>query len=273
MSKAKTLRQSKEARRRALIYVKAWIPTMTVVLLLIAMFIPSLRYTVAGSPTKEVISESELLSNTWTTARQALFGGGEWQKTELGFAKASFYTMLLSIALFVISAAMSLWGSIGATRYYLNPKREGREHAVYRTFFSRPLIVGYQLLMLPLLAFPRMMVWFYSELLFYPTLLNLTFPEPLMIGIALLILEIVLTLTVKKWEMGMKLDVFEDPRRSQENEEIDEMDAEREAPHFETEAEQKNYEMNEKMREEQLEKIRKLLSRDDEQDKEDKGNT
>ena len=271
MSKAKTQRQRKEARRRALIYVKAWLPTLTVVLIMIAMFIPCLRYTVAGAPTKEVISEAELISSTWTTLRDALFGGGDWENRELGFSKASFYTMLVSVMLFVISAAMAVWASVGATRYYTNPKRGGKEHAIYRTFFSRPLIFGYQLLMLPLLAFPRMMVFFYKELLFYPTILNLTFPEPLIIGIVLLVLGLVLTLTVKKWEMRMGLDVFADPRRREETEETDEVDEVYEAPRFETEAEQKNYEMNEKMREEQLERIRKLLSRDD--DNEDKGNT
>ena len=119
--------------------------------------------------------------------------------------------------------------------------------------------------MLPLLAFPRMMVFFYQKLLFYPTTLNLAFPEPLIIGIVLLILGVVMTLTVKKWETGMKLDVFADPRRREVAKETDEVDEVHEAPQFESEAEQKNYEMNEKMREEQRERIRKLLSRDDKQ--------
>ena len=270
MSNAKTLRQRKEARRRALIYFKAWLPTLTVVLILVAMLLPCLRYTIAGTGTKEPISEATLLSNTWETTRGAIFGDGKWQKTELGFAKASFYTMLVSIVLFVISAAMSVWGSIGATRYYLNPRREGREHAIYRTFFSRPLLFGYQLLMLPLLAFPRIIVLFYQELLFYPTILNLTFPEPLIIGILLLILNLVLTLAAKKWERRMALDVFGSPKQTEEPDELETYEEVRALDELD-EDEQKHYEMNERVRAEQMERIRKLLARDDED--QDKGTT
>ena len=270
MSKAKTIRQRKEARRRALIYIKAWFPVLTVALILIAMLIPCLHYTVAGSGTKEPISEMTLLSNTWSTARNALFGGGDWQRTELGFAKASFYTLLVSILLFIASVAMAIWASVGATRYYLNPKREGKEHTLYRTFFSRPLLFGYQLLMLPLLAFPRVIVSFYKNLLFYPTVLNLTFPEPLMIGVALLVLHLVLMVTSKKWETRLEMDVFADPRRASEAEQSDVLDEEYYAPHFENEVEKRQYEMNEKMREEQMERIRKLLSRNDEDDEQEK---
>ena len=266
MSKAKNARQRKEARRRALIYIKAWMPVLTVVLVLIAMMIPCLRYTVAGTGTMEPISEMELLSNNWSATREALFGGGDWKKTDLGFAKVSFYTMLVSIVLFLLSAGMAIWASVGATLYYRNPKRAGGGHAVYRTFFSRPLIIIYQLLMLPLLAFPRMMVFFYKSLLFYPTILNLTFPEPLMIGAVLLIAHVALMITAKKWETRMQMDVFDDPRRAQKSEESDALDEEREEVRFESEEEQKHYEMNEKMREEQLERIKKLLSRDDEQE-------
>lgn len=265
MSNAKTARQRKEARRRALIYIKAWLPVITVVLLLIAMFVPCFRYTVAGTGTMETISEATLISNLWERARNVLFGGGSWKNNEIGFAKASFYTMLFSIALFVISAAMSLWGAIGATRYYRNPRRGGREHAIYRTFFSRPLLFGYQLLILPLIAFPRVMIFFYEKLLFYPTVLNLTLPEPLMLGIALLVLHLVLMLTAKKWEARMEMDAFADPNASSKTEESDGLDVEDEAPSFfESENEQIPYEMSKKMREEELERIRKLLSRDDE---------
>lgn len=267
MRNQKRLRQRKEARCRALIYLKAWLPTITVVLLLVAMLIPCLRYTIAGTGTKEPISEATLLSNTWETTRGALFGDGKWQKTELGFAKASFYAMLVSVVLFGLSAAMSVWASVGATRYYLNPRREGKEYAVYRTFFSRPLLFGYQLLMLPLLAFPRIIVLFYQELLFYPTILNLTFPEPLIIGILLLILNLSLTLAAKKWERRMSLDVFASPKQKEEPDELENY----EEPRFLSEEERQTYEMNEKVREEQMERIRKLLARDDED--QDKGTT
>ncbi len=259
MSKAKTARQRKEARRRGLIYLKAWLPTLTVLLLLIAMLIPCLRYTVAGTGTKEPISEVTLLSNSFTTARGILFGEGDWEKNEIGYAKASFATVLVSIALFLVSAAMAIWASIGATRYYLNPERAGREHAIYRTFFNRPLLFVYQLLMLPLLAVPRLNVLYFQKLLGYPTILNLTFPEPIMIGIVLLILHLVLMNVTKKWERRMGLDAFAAPN-FREEEESDEETEDYEAPHFASDAERETYEMNERARAEQLERIRTMLS-------------
>lgn len=260
MSKAKTIRQQKEARRRVLLILKAWLPVATVLLLLVAMAIPALSYTVKGTGELDAISEWTLLSNTWKTSRAALFGTGDYSEIELGFSKACFAAVLISSILALISVGLLLWSAVGATRYFLRPNEENRERALYRTFFNRPLLFFYQLLLFPLLAFPRVIVWFYQDMMFYPTVLDLTFPEPLMIGAALLVLWVIATLAMRTWERNMGLDPFLSSRLAEEEEE-----EEKSEPEFLSEEDRKIYEMQEKTRAEQLEKIRKLLSQDENQ--------
>ncbi len=256
MSKAKTIRQKKEARRRVLLYIKAWLPVVTVVLLMVAMAIPALQYTIMGVGQREAISEWELLSNSWTTSRATLFGKGDFSVQELGFSKACFWTVLISSILSLVSVGLSVWSAVGATRYLSEPKREDKQSALWRTFFTRPLLFVYQLLLLPLVAFPRIIVWFYQDMMFYPTVLDLTFAEPLMIFGGLLVLWLVATLMMRKWERSMGLDPFADPLRERETEE-----EEAYVPQFSNEEEKKIYEMKEQSREEQMAEIRKLFSK------------
>ena len=263
MSKAKTIRQKKEARRRVLLYIKAWLPVLTVVLLIVAMAIPALQYTIMGLGQRAVISEWELLSNSWDTSRETLFGKGDASVQELGFSKACFWTVLISSILALISVGLSVWSSVGATRYFLYPKKENRERAIYRTFFNRPLLFVYQLLLLPLVAYPRIIVWYYQDMMFYPTVLDLTFPEPLIIFGVLLALWLSATVAMRKWERRMALDPFADPLREKEKEEREEEAYE---PQFSSEEEERIYEMQEKSREEQMAQIRKLFAKDENQD-------
>ncbi len=268
MSKAKKLWKKKEERRRTLLYIKAILPTLTVLFLLVAMAIPCLTYTVKGTGTLEPISEWTLLSNTWETSRLTLFGTGDASEQELGFSRACFLTVLISAILAILSVGLSVWSSVGAVRYLQHPEKETKERAIYRTFFNRPLLFFYQLLLLPLLSFPRIIVSFYDNMMFYPTTLKLSFPEPLMIGVGLLVLWIAFTVGMRKWERTMELDPFADPHRPKEE---DEEESAYE-PKFLNEEEKKLYEMQEKSREEQLERIRRMFShQEDEKDEENQG--
>lgn len=265
MRKSKMIRQQKAARRRRLLYLKAWLPTITVAILFVAMAIPCLSYTVKGTEPFGAISEWKLLSNVWNTSRTALFGTGDFSEIELGFSRACFLSLLIAAALALISVGMSVWSTVGAIRYFQKPEEESRERAIYRTFFNRPLLFVYQLLMLPLIAFSRVIIWYYQDMMFYPTTLKLTFPDPLIIGAVLLVLWIVATVGMRQWERSMGLDPFAASRPVEE-----EVEEEVEAPLFSNEEEKKIYEMQEKTREEQLERIRKLLSHDDADEQEHK---
>ena len=165
MSKATALRKKKEARRRVLLYIKAWLPTLIAVLILVAMAIPCFQYTYIASiegidRERVAISEWTLLSNTWSTSRMALFSGAYYDEAEIGFSRACFVTVLISAVLALISIGFSVWSSVGATRFLRHPQRQDTERALYLAFFNRPLLLVYQLLWLPLLAFPRIIVGF-----------------------------------------------------------------------------------------------------------------
>ena len=265
MKKSNLLRQQKTARHRRLLYLKAYLPTITVAILLVVMAIPCLSYTVRGVQSFGAISEWRLLSNVWNTSRTALFGTGDFSEIELGFSRACFLSLLISAALALISVGMSVWSTVGAIRYFQKPEEETRERAIYRTFFNRPLLFVYQLLVLPLIAFSRVIVWYYQDMMFYPTTLKITFPDPLIIGTVLLVLWLVATVAMRKWERSTGLDPFAASCPVEE-----EVEEEIEAPRFSNEEEKQVYEMQEKTRAEQLERIRKLLSHDDADDQEHK---
>ena len=119
---------------------------------------------------------------------------------------------------------------------------------------------------------------FYDNMMFYPTTLALSFPEPLMIGAVLLLLWVGATVGMRKWERAMGLDPFADPHRPKEEDE-EEIVGE---PNFLNEEEKKLYELQEKSREEQLERIRQMFSHmkeeeneeneENEEDEENQGN-
>ena len=261
MKKQLTIKQ-KNARASAWIRAKNLYPFLMILLILISLAIPCLRYTTAEG-TNETISQWELMGNSWEQSRQYLFGGGEQTSGNMLFCRAVLGTLIgFSLAFFVGAAAL-VFAAVGALCYMGTPMWQGTGRALYLTLFpNRVAVCLWGALMLPLLTFPRLLICFYQRYFYYKVLLNVTFVEPMVIGGVLFVLFLVSVIGFAKWEERMELSPF--PKKKQRG--LPDPAAEESQEDESFTADPAEDEMTRRAREEQIERIRRLLDKTGEVD-------
>ena len=249
-----------QERARAWIIAKNLFPFAMILLILISLFIPCLRYTTADTGTGETISQWELMGNSWEQSRQYLFGNGEQSSSNTLFCRAVLGTLIGTFISFLLGAVATVLSAAGALYYIKNPEWRGTGRALYLTLFGgRVFSLLWSVLLLPLLTFPRILISFYERYYHYRVLLNVTFPEPMVIGGVLFLLLIGLTVGFAKWEERMGLSPFPKKKQRGMPEASEESD---DSPVFDEEED----EMTRRAREEQMERIRRLLDKTEERD-------
>lgn len=251
-------KERKQRFRRGWIRFRYLFPLAAILLTAATLFIPCLRFTTADTGTGEAISVAELMKNAWDQVRTYLFATAEQQEATVAFSQSVLITLIVLWLLFLLGTAATVWVTIGAFRHFSDPEGSGTDRILFRTVFPNRIVACvYRGLTLPLLLFPRILVLFYENILHYTVLLNLTFPEPIIFGGILFLAELVLVAVFSPMETVANMNPYR-KRRRQIGIEEDEAEAE-ETPVFQTEAEQKQYELLERSRAEQAERIRKLL--------------
>ncbi|MBQ9086946.1 MAG: hypothetical protein IJY47_07140 [Clostridia bacterium] len=259
----KTLsKKQREARRRAWILARYIYPIVMVVLVAVSLCIPCMRYTTADTGTNETMSQWELMSNSWEHSRQYLFGSAEQTSSNTLFCRAVFGTLIGFFALFLVGSVAAVWSSVGAFCYFRDPDDRGTGSILYLTLFpNRVAVCLLVALILPMLTFPRLLVFFYERFFHYSVLMNVTFPEPLWIGGVLYLLFLVATVAFAKRERAMGMSPYpkKKPRGLPAEEQAEDTGSYQ--PQFSNESERVYYEMNQRAREEQAERIRRLLEK------------
>ncbi len=261
-------RIKREARRRAWVSFRYLFPVLMIVLMLISMAIPCLRYTTADTGTNETISTFQLIENSWGQVRVYLFGTGEQTAENIAFSWTVLICLAVFVILFALGTAIAVWSAIGALRYLRNPEEKGMARTVFLTVLpNRFAVCAWQALLLLLPAFPRVLVLIYKKILMYSVILNVTFADPILICGILYGISIILAAVFQPLEYAWGMNPFRWREESSRIED-DEVRTE-ETPVFTNEAERKYYEMNQQAREEQAERIRQLLLGDEEKRDED----
>ncbi len=257
---AKNLRRrKKEARRRGWIIAKYLFLPLAALLITVSLFIPCLRYTTADAGTQGVISAAELTRNSWDQVRGYLFGTADPSASNESFSWAVLFVVALFTVLYVVGLALIGFYTVGAFRYFRSPEDVGRGRILFLTLFPNRLVACLSwLLLLPLTAFPRLIVLFYDRYFHYPVLLNVTFLEPLWAALILILAVAFLTIGFLSLERAAGMDPHK--RRPKPVEE----DFEEEESYEESE-EDPYAEMNRRAREEQAERIRQLLRKDEDE--------
>ena len=259
----------KRSKLEGWIYVRYWLSVLVVLCMVITMFIPCLRYTTAQTGTNDTISAAELMKNTWDNVRMYLFGTSNPEANTLTFSRVTLVLLILCIVLFLVGAVAAVWSAIGAVQYFRNPEDRSAGRILYMTLFpNRIATVVWQATVLPLLAFPRILILCYEKILHVGVLLNVTFPEPLVIGGILFALLVIVTIATRSLERRKGMDPFKKRISRVVVLDREEDEPEEKEPTFATEAERQYYEMNKRAREEQAERIRQLLRTSTEQDEE-----
>ena len=262
MKKANPHRTQTQKGRR-LVLLRYASPTVALLLTLISLFVPCLRYTTSDTGTGKVNSLVTQLGYTWDSVRQFLFGAGELSAVNEKFAQVVFALILVSVLLFLVGATATVWASVGALLHFRDGREEGTARALYVTLFpNRTVTLLWQALILPLLAFPRLLVLCYDRVLYYPVILNVTFPEPLLIGGILFLVTVVLSFVTFSRERESGMSPYRETRREKKKEQSDETNEAR--SFFSAPAEEELSEIERNTREEQAERIRALLTKREE---------
>lgn len=267
-SLSKRRRQKRSAARKTWIYIRYIFPIFAYIATAVWAGISCFRYTVAGK-TNTPISLYELMSNTWYNVRQYLFGGGDSSAATETFSWVVLALLVGFVLLFLLGFAMSILSAVGAFSYFNNPKDRSNFRIAYLTLLpNRVAACIYELLMLPILLFPRILILCYEKIIHTQVLLNLTFVEPLVIGGVLCGLILILTALTAQWEKKERMNPHDCPRpavKTEDDEEDGQSSSLSAKPQFENEADRIAYEMAEKSRAEQAERIRRLLNKDTEE--------
>lgn len=231
-------------------------PSVALLLLLIALFLPVLQYSTAANGTNQALSTVELMHNSWSAVREYLFGDSEQLSVTVSFSKALLVTLTVCTLCFLLGGTATVLYSVGAMRHLNDPKRHDPMRILWVTLFpSRAAECLWFLLLLPLLAFPRLLIVLYTVMLHSTHTLRFSPAEPLWLFVLFFIILCVLSARGSAQECAAGLSPF--PSASATEQEP--------AATVSTSEEHRSSEEDEQMRkarEEQLQQIRKLLSLD-----------
>ena len=246
-----------------LIYVRYILPIVADLTLIILMFIPCVRYSL-NSELREKMSLWQLITNTWNTARQYLFSSSS-TVTEEGklFYTTVFAALIICMLLLIIGVAVNVFTLVCAGSAYAsksNPKKDSNLKNLYLTFIpNRVVFIILRCTVLPIAFFPYLLVFFYRRLLLYMVSLN---PTALIIGIgalAFLVATACVTALSKKYEMRLDMNIFSRKKASVVSDQMD-----NNKPKPDNSDEYRLYRMNQASKNEQTERLRKLLGFDEE---------
>lgn len=263
----KSIRRAPDATRRALVYIRYLFPIFAAALCVAVMFVPCLSYsTVEG--TQASISLSELIGNSWDQVRAYLFATAQQEPSQKIFAQTVLALIVVFVLLFVIGVASAVVSAVFAIRYFNAPKPRTVAHMWFITIIpNRAVLCALYALTLPLLFFCRLIIPLYDRIMHVDVLLNVSAPEPWVWGLILYGVSVVLSVVSARYERQMRMDMFKQTRAATVRVSADAGVGEEYVPHFETEADRENYEMIKRSKQEQAERIRKLLDLDDSEEK------
>lgn len=262
-------RRKKEARRRGWIMARYLFMPFAALIVTVSLFIPCLRYTTPDSGTQGLISVAELTRNSWDQVRNYLFGTAEQTASNVSFSWAVLFVVVLFVLLYLLGLLAIGFFTVGTFRYFRDPKDVGRGRILFLTLFPNRVTVCLSwLLLVPLTAFPRLIILFYKRYYYYSVLLNVRFLEPLAVVLILLLVGVGLTIGFASLERAAGIDPHKRRARPAE------ADAEEVLPivertlnkNKENEEEDAYAEMNRRAREEQAERIRQLLRKNEDEE-------
>lgn len=209
-------RMQRARRARNWTLLRYAMPLVSVVLTLIFMAIPSLQYTNNQSGTDDPISAFTLMGNSWDQVRTYLFGTAEQTGGNIIFSRTVLILLIVFWVLFALSAATAIWSLRAGFRYTERDCEDDRGRLWFITLIpNRIALTIYGALMIPLAAFPRILIVLYRNL-YVSVSLEVHGIEPLWVAILLTVGTAILSAVTVKDERKWKLDPFRKPLSQEE---------------------------------------------------------
>lgn len=195
--------------KRVLIYARYIMPVALILVTVMLMFIPSFVFkTVDG--TGPEFSLSGIVSEYWNPVCDYLFfTTGNLDVPTLNFSKAFIIGFSVCVILFAVAFAASVYVAVSAFRYFKNPEDTSNSRLLFLTLIpNRTVACLLQILTLPLLCFPRYVLFLIHRVIGEDTTLTLVFPEPLIFGCILYAISVIVCIISANTEKRLNMDPF-----------------------------------------------------------------
>ena len=245
--------------KQKLIYLRYILPPVLLLLVLLFALIPSYRY-VAEGVAREPISLAKLISNSWDESRETLFvkSANDVKPQELVFARTMLGLILGFGALYLGALAVAVWSTYVALKLFISDDEDGAERArtLFITFFpNRIVLTAVEAISIPLVAIPYLMPEIYAYTLGTRVAFTLAAPDGFIFALISIAAISALSLICAPYERRFDADVFK--KREAFGLAKDEL------------IEEQTEELSDEeraLRDEQAERIRRMLRGEDKQD-------
>ena len=253
------MKKKQTTEKKGFIYFRYVFGVLMAVLIIAGMFVPCLRYTV-GNNRNEPISTVSLLKNSWDTSRQYLFdGASDKMAAQTGFSRLLLATVLVLGMLFALGFAFAVYITICAFCYFKDPNSTDKNRIFFLTLVpNRTVLCLYQALLLPITFFPRIIILLYENILNYQTVLYFSVLEPWIIALIIYAVFCTVVFVSARYERETGYDPLYNEMREKRI-----RDKKRVMTYAEEQEREEARSIDEILRSEQAERIRKMLSNDE----------
>ena len=215
-----------------------------------------------SSGENDPVSIAELTKNAWQWSAQCLFGSGVEQTAgNVYFSQTAMILVATFYLLFIVALGISVY--IAVTAFLCFGKRSGWEknRVIFVTFFFNRVVVAIlQALSLLIFIFPKILPFLYLKLLNTYVEVRLSFIDPLILALVVYAIGIIISCVSVSWERKLGMDIFSPIKMTHS-----EVPAQEENATKRTTEESAFEKMSREAREEQKEKIFKLLNKNNDE--------
>ena len=215
----------KQTSYRVCIYLRYLFPIISLLATFAMLFLPSHRFIFSGKA-GEKISVIKLIVNSWDQSRNVLFGTESTTDAAVIFSRALFIILIVLAVLYLFSLAISVWSAFVAFRFFLSDDEESVEEQrrIFCAFIPNRIVLcittlfGIAIATLPYIMKP-LYSFTYSEMV--TAVLEPPYLDALIVGGALLLISIILSVISAPIERALSADIFEKPKSEEEIDEDD----------------------------------------------------
>ena len=192
------------------IYIRYLLPIIFILLTFISLFIPCFLYTTIEGVDDDVYSLMGVLNEYWDpVCNYAFFSVGDLNAATLKFSQTFIISLVVFSVLFVFAVATTIYVAVNAFRYFKNSEDRSNTRMLFLALVpNRIAAFLWQLPCIPLLLFPRYIIYMFKTILGETATLTLVFPEPIIIWGILYIISIVVSIVTSSMESAQGMNPF-----------------------------------------------------------------
>ena len=198
----------KKTQHYPLIYARYLFHAISNFLIIVFAFIPNITFTLDGDK-REAMSLFGLIKNTWYNSRVYLFSA-KTQQTSDGalFYKMVFATLIVCALLFIIGTAFTVFFTVTTVKHF-NYGDNKIKNLFTAIVPNRAVLLAFSLTLVPISFFPKVLVYFYKNLLLYPVSVAHSGISAGLLTLSLTVIGFALTIITRKKEILLGKDLFD----------------------------------------------------------------